>query len=406
MIHKAGVPALLIVVAGCVIAMITFGPRSSFGLFLLPMSNSFGWGRDVFGLAVAIQNLLWGVGSPFAGAVADRFGTVRVLWIGALIYGAGLALMAYASTPGVLQLSAGVLVGLGLSGCSFNLVLAAFGKLLPDNWKALGFGAATAAGSFGQFLFPPLARGLMDSIGWQETLITFGVALLLVLPVSLALATRGTGTAAAAANVPHQSIAGALSEAMRHPSYVMLVLGFFTCGFQLAFITAHMPAYLVDQGMTLNVGAITLALIGLFNMAGSLGVGYLSGRFSRKWLLAIIYAARGLVIAWFVMVPTTPMSCYLFGAGIGLLWLSTVPPTSGLVMLMFGTKYMAMLYGFAFFSHQLGGFIGVYLGGELYEATGSYQWVWWLSVALSFASAAINLPIREEPVHRPVAVPV
>lgn len=402
--RATAVPALLIVASGCLIGMITFGPRSAFGLFLLPMSNQFGWGRDVFGLAVAIQNLLWGLGSPFAGAIADRFGTVRVLWVGALVYGAGLALMAYASTPGLLHLSAGVLVGFGLSGCSFNLVLAAFGKLLPDNWKALGFGAATAAGSFGQFLFPPLATGLMAQIGWQETLVVFGFAMLLVLPVSMALATRGTGKSAHAAE-PQQSIAGALSEAFRHPSYVMLILGFFTCGFQLAFITAHMPAYLVDQGMTLNAGAITLALIGLFNMAGSIGAGYLSGRFSRKWLLAAIYAGRGVAIAWFILVPTTAMSCYVFGAAIGLLWLSTVPPTSGLVMLMFGTRYMAMLYGFAFFSHQVGGFLGVYLGGELYEATGSYIWVWWGAVALSFASAVINLPIREEPVHRPVPVP-
>jgi MFS family permease len=399
------VPAILILIAGAAVALLTFGPRSVFGLFLLPMSQEFGWGRDVFGFAVAIQNLLWGVGSPFAGALADRFGTVRVLCCGALIYAAGLALMAYATTPGLLHLSAGVLIGFGLSAASFNLVLAAFGKLLPNEWKSLGFGLATAAGSFGQFLFPPLTRGLMDTIGWHETLLVFGASLLIVLPFSLALATRAAApSAASAAQLPQQTIGAALSEALRHPSYVLLVLGFFTCGFQLAFVTVHMPAFLVDKGMSLSVGAYTLALIGLFNILGSLTAGYLSNRMPRKVLLSVIYAARGVVIAVFVMTPITATSCYLFGAAMGFLWLSTVPPTSGLVMLMFGTRYMAMLYGFAFFSHQVGGFLGVYLGGEIYEATKSYDWLWWLSVALSFASAAINLPIRERPVHRPVTV--
>ena len=401
----AAVPAILILIAGSAVALLTFGPRSVFGLFLLPMSQEFGWGRDVFGFAVAIQNLLWGVGSPFAGALADRFGTVRVLCCGALIYAAGLALMAYATTPGLLHLSAGVLIGFGLSAASFNLVLAAFGKLLPNEWKSIGFGLATAAGSFGQFLFPPLTRGLMDTIGWHETLLVFGASLLIVLPFSLALSTRAaTPSAASAAQAPQQSIGAALSEALRHPSYVLLVLGFFTCGFQLAFVTVHMPAFLVDKGMSLSVGAYTLALIGLFNILGSLTAGYLSNRMSRKVLLSIIYAGRGIAIAVFVMSPITATSCYVFGAAMGFLWLSTVPPTSGLVMLMFGTRYMAMLYGFAFFSHQVGGFLGVYLGGEIYEATKSYDWLWWLSVALSFASAAINLPIRERPVHRPVTV--
>lgn len=390
----------LIVVAGCLIAMLTFGPRSTAGFFLLPMSSQFGWGRDVFGLALALQNLLWGLGSPFAGAIADRFGTVKVLCAGAIVYASGLALMSMAITPGLLHLSAGVMVGFGLSACSFNLVLAAFGKLLPDRWRSLGFGAGTAAGSFGQFLFPPLATGLIGSVGWQETLVIFAVVLLLVIPLSFALATRGTATTTSA-SAPTQSLGSALSEAFGHPSYVFLVLGFFTCGFQLAFVTVHMPAYLADNGITPAVGGTTLALIGLFNIVGSISAGALAARFSRKWMLALIYAARGITIAVFVLVPISPMSCFVFGAAIGLLWLSTVPPTSGLVMLMFGTRYMAMLYGFAFFSHQVGGFLGVYLGGILYEMTGSYSVVWWLSVALSFASAAINLPIRERPVVRP-----
>ncbi|MFG1347626.1 MFS transporter [Xanthobacter autotrophicus DSM 431] len=399
---RNAVPPILIVIAGCAVALITFGPRSVFGLFLLPMSQEYGWGRDVFGLAVAVQNLLWGLGSPFAGALADRFGTVRVLCVGALVYASGLVLMAYATSPGMLQLSAGVLVGFGLSAASFNLVLAAFGKLLPNEWKSIGFGAATAAGSFGQFLFPPLTTGLMNAMGWQQTAIIFGFSLLIVLPFALALRTHSAASAGGAGHGHQQSIGAAIGEALRHPSYVMLVLGFFTCGFQLAFVTVHMPAFLVDKGMTLQVGSYTLALIGLFNILGSLTAGYLSSRVSRKWLLAVIYAGRGVAIAVFVLTPVSPLSCYLFGAAMGFLWLSTVPPTSGLVMLMFGTRYMAMLYGFAFFSHQVGGFLGVWLGGQFYERLGSYDIVWWLSVALSFASAAINLPIKERPVVRPV----
>ncbi len=401
----SAIPAWLVIVAGCLIAALTFGPRSTSGFFLLPMSQDYGWGRNVFGLAIAIQNLLWGLGSPFAGAIADRFGTVRVLCGGGILYALGLAMMAFADTPAMLQLSAGALIGFGLSACSFNLVLAAFGKLLPERWRSLGFGAGTAAGSFGQFLFPPLATGLISSVGWQQTLIVFAAVILMVLPLSLALSTRGVSQGHSATDLPGQSIRGALSEALRHPSYIMLVLGFFTCGFQLAFVTVHMPAYLVDKGISPAIGATTLALIGLFNIVGSISAGALSTRFSRKWLLALIYFARGVAIAAFILTPISPLTCMVFGASIGLLWLSTVPPTSGLVMLMFGTRYMAMLYGFAFFSHQVGGFLGVWLGGVLYDATGSYNMVWWLSVALSFASAAINLPIKERPVRRPVIQP-
>ncbi|WP_029351473.1 MFS transporter [Bosea sp. 117] len=389
---------LLVVLCGCMIAMLTFGPRASSGIFLLPMTHEYGWGRDTFGLAIAIQNLLWGLGTPFAGAVADRFGVTRVLCAGALVYAGGLALMAFAATPGLLHLSAGVLIGFGLSGCSFNIVLAAFGKMLPERWRPLAFGAGTAAGSFGQFLFPPLATGLIGSIGWQETLIIFGVSMLLVMPFAFALA----NPAPASARVePPQSIRGALGEAFGHPSYVFLVLGFFTCGFQLAFVTTHLPAYLTDRGLSIQVGGWTLAVIGLANMVGSLSSGWLSSRMPKRWLLAAIYFARGIAIAAFVLLPASPVTSIGFGIVLGLLWLSTVPPTSGLVMLMFGTRYLAMLYGFAFFSHQVGGFLGVWLGGLLYERLGSYDFVWWLSVALSFASAVINLPIVERPVARP-----
>jgi MFS family permease len=372
-----------VVLAGCLIALITFGPRASAGLFQIPMTTDYGWGRDVFGLAIAVQNLLWGVGQPFAGAIADRFGTFRVLCVGALLYAAGLVVMAYATTPGVLHIGAGVLIGFGLSGCSFNLVLGAFSKLLPEKWRPMAFGAGTAAGSFGQFLFPPIGNVLIDAFGWQQALVIFSFTLLMVLPLSLALATRpgaNAPTAAGPAAVANQSIRQALMEAFQHRSYVLLVLGFFTCGFQLAFITAHLPAYLKDAGLSATVGGWTLAVIGLANAFGSLTSGWLSTRMSKRWLLAWIYLGRAVAIAIFIMLP----------------------PTSSLVMLMFGTKYMAMLYGFAFFSHQVGGFLGVLLGGLLYEAYGNYTLVWWLSVALGLASAAINLPIVEKPVGRPL----
>jgi MFS family permease len=393
----------LIVLSGCLIALITFGPRASAGLFQIPMTVEFGWGRDVFGLAIAVQNLLWGIGQPFAGAVADRFGAVRVLCVGALLYAAGLVVMAYATTPGMLQIGAGVLIGFGLSGCSFNLVLGAFGKLLPEKWRPMAFGAGTAAGSFGQFLFPPIGNILIETYGWQQALIVFAASVLLVLPLALALAKRKGAdetTSEGPVPVPGQSIRQALGEALKHRSFVLLVLGFFTCGFQLAFITAHLPAYLKDAGLSATVGGWTLAVIGLANAFGSLGSGWLTTRMSKRWLLAWIYFGRSLAIAVFILLPPSPLTSILFGISIGLLWLSTVPPTSSLVMLMFGTRYMAMLYGFAFFSHQVGGFLGVWLGGALYEAYGNYTLVWWLSVALGIASGLINLPIKERPVDR------
>ncbi|PSC06419.1 MFS transporter [Alsobacter soli] len=392
----------IILAAGCLCGLITFGPRASAGLFQIPMSQEYGWGREVFSFAIAIQNLLWGVGQPFAGAIADRFGTIRVLILGAILYAGGLALMAVASTPGLMTIGAGVLIGFGLSGCSFNLVLGAFGKLLPEKWRGLSFGLGTAAGSFGQFLFPPFGSLLIDRIGWQQTTMVFAATVLLVIPLSVTLATRGNA-AESAAKGPSQSISQALREAFRHPSYVFLVLGFFTCGFQLAFITAHMPAYLKDQNLPAWVGAWTLAVIGLANAVGSLASGWLSGRMPKRWLLSGIYLARSVAVLIFIMLPPSPANALAFGVFIGVLWLSTVPPTSSLVALMFGTRYLAMLYGFAFFSHQLGGFLGVWLGGVLYERTGSYNIVWWISIALGVASAIINLPIREQPVERSAA---
>jgi MFS family permease len=395
---------LVIVVCGCLIGMLTFGPRSTFGFFMQPMSREFAWGRDVFALALAIQNLLWGIGQPIAGAIADRFGSLRVISLGALMYAAGLILMRYAATPLSLDISAGVLIGLGLSGCSFNLVLSAFGKLLPLEWRGVALGAGTAAGSFGQFVFAPFGVAMLDNFGWQPALTVFACLMLLVVPLSLALATP-TMSAGSVAVTEQQTFKHALAEAFGHRSYILLVLGFFTCGFQLAFITVHLPAYLVDRGVPVQVGGWVVATIGLFNIIGSLSVGWLQSRMPKRYILSAIYFVRAMSIVAFISLPITTFSAIIFGVVTGLTWLSTVPPTSSLVAVMFGTRWLATLFGFAFFSHQVGGFLGVLLGGMVFEKFGSYTPIWWLSVLFGVLSALINLPIVEKPVARPVAQP-
>jgi MFS family permease len=388
----------VIVICGCLVALLSFGPRSALGFFLAPMSQENGWGRDVFSLALAVQNLLWGAAQPFAGAFADRYGAVRVISGGAILYALGLLLMAQSHSPTMLDLSAGALIGFGLAGCSFTIVLAAFGKVLPEPWRPLAFGAGTAAGSFGQFLFSPLAVALKDSFGWQGALLIFAGLCFAMLPLSLALATPRSVAAPGAA--PSQSLTQALSEAIRHPSYLLLVLGFFTCGFQLAFITVHMPAYLADRGISADVGGWTIGVIGLFNIIGSLGAGWLGGRMPKRYILSVIYLIRAIDVLVFILLPVTPASAIIFGAVMGLMWLSTVPPTNGLIAMMFGTRWLAMLAGFAFFSHQVGGFLGVLIGGYAYEHTGSYDVVWWLSILFGVLSAVVNLPIVEKPVAR------
>jgi MFS family permease len=390
----------VIVACGCLMAILTFGPRSTFGFFLQPISLELGIGRDVFALAVALQNLLWGAAQPFAGAVADRYGTIRSLWVGAILYAAGLVLMSYSTTPGMLQLSAGVLIGFGLAGASFTIVLAAFGKLLPESWRSFAFGAGTAAGSFGQFLFSPLAVALMGVVGWHTTLIIFAVMVLVCLPLAFAVATPAQDTSALANAVRPQSFREALGEAFGHRSYILLTIGFFTCGFHVAFITTHLPPYLLDKGLDAKWGGWVIALIGLFNIIGSVTAGILGSKLPRRYLLSAIYFLRAIAIAAFLLVPTTPASALMFGAAMGVLWLSTVPLTSGLVAQMFGVRYMATLFGFVFFSHQVGAAIGVWLGGFLYERTGSYDVVWWLGAALGIFAALVNLPIREQPVAR------
>jgi MFS family permease len=400
--RRSKFPPEVVIAAGCLIGIITFGPRSAIGQFQLPVLGDFQLGSDVFSFAMALQYLFWGLGQPFAGALADKYGTGRVLTVGAVVYAAGLSLMAWASTPLSFTLTAGVLLGLGISACSFNLVIGAFSKLLPPQRRSMAFGLGTAAGSFGQFLFSPFAGGMIAAVGWVPTVFTFSLIILLCIPLAMALATRDEDKNAppAAGDAPKQSFTEAISEAFKHRSYVLLVIGFFTCGFQLAFVTVHFQRYVVEAGLPAHIGYWAFALVGVFNIVGSLTSGWLGDKMPKNYILCFIYLSRALVTLAFIMLPVTPMSAFAFGILTGLLWLSTVPPTSGLIGVMFGTRHFSMLYGFAFLSHQVGGFIGLMLAGVLRESTGSYDVVWWLSIALGVASALINLPVVEKPVHR------
>ncbi len=390
----------IVIIAGCAIAAINFGPRSTMGFFLTPMSSEHGWGREIFALAIAIQNLVWGIAQPFSGMLADKYGTARVLAVGAVVYSVGLFAMANTTDPVALQFTAGVLVGLGVSGSAFVLVLAAFARLLPESMRTIGFGFGTAAGSLGQFIFAPLGQGFISSFGWQETLMIMGVIVLIV-PL-LAYALKGKPQAApAVAGRKDQSIREALGEAFGHRSYQLLFAGFFVCGFQIAFITVHLPPYLSDIGIPALYGGYALALIGFFNIMGSISSGVLSGRMPKRWILSGLYFLRALAITIFILLPPSVPSVLVFSAVMGFLWLSTVPPTQALVAVMFGTRYMATLFGFVFFSHQVGSFFGIWLGGMLFDATGSYDGVWWLSVLLGLFGAVVHLPIVERPVPRP-----
>jgi len=398
---------LVILICGCLIGLISFGPRSTFGFFLAPMNAANGWGRDQFGLALAIEMLLWGAGQPFSGALADRFGAARVLAVGALLYICGLIWMAYAQTPFELYMSAGVLIGLGLAGCSFSIVIGAFAKQLPPSWRTIAFGAGTAAGSFGQFLFSPLAVALIDNFGWQPALLIFAAVMLITLPLTYAMSSPGRARGAPATpTIAGQTLGQAIAEAFGHRSYVLLTLGYFTCGFQLFFITVHLPAYLVDRGLPAAIGGWTIAVIGLFNIFGSVAAGYVSNLMPKRYLLSAIYFSRSIAIMAFILLPPSPVVTLIFGAVIGVLWLSTIPPTSALVAIMFGPRWLTMLLGIAFFSHQVGGFLGVWLGGVLFESTGSYDVIWWCTIFLGVASAVINLPIVEQPVPRQAPIPV
>jgi len=387
---------LPIVLVSCLVAVITFGSRSGFGLYLEPITGDRGLGREVFALAIGIQNIVWGVGQPLAGALADRFGTTRVLIGGALLYALGMVATALATTPLALHLSAGLLVGIGGSGASFGIVMAAASRLVPEARRSWAMGLVVASSSLGQFLYAFLNHALITALGWQAALVVLGGILLSVLPMALAF--RGEGGVVAGS--AHLSLGAALREAIGHRSYLLLVAGFFTCGYHVAFIQTHLPPYIADAGVAPWVAAAAIGLVGLFNMIGSYASGVIAGRRSKKGLLALIYFARSAVILAYVAFPPTATSTLWFSAAIGLLWLSTVPPTSGLVALMFSPRWMATLFGIVFFSHQLGALLGVWLGGFWFDRFGSYDAVWATMVAMGIVAGLLHLPIVEQPVAR------
>ncbi len=389
----------LIIICGCLIAAATFGPRSAMGFFQLPMLAEKGWDRTTFGMAMAIQNLFWGLGLPFFGAIADRFGTWRVLALGGIIYAVGLYLMATANSITMLNVGGGVLVGLGVAAGSFSIVLAAFARHTPPEKRSIVFGIGTAAGSAGMFIFAPISQGLIDSYGWSDSLVIMAVMMLAIPVLAVPLYGNSHGNAAARA-LAQQSVREALREAFSHGSYVLLVSGFFVCGFQVAFITAHFPAYIGDLGIDARYAVIALALIGFFNIIGSLGAGIIGQKYSKPHLLAWIYIGRSVAVTAFLLLPQTPTSVVVFAIVMGLLWLSTVPPTNGLVAIMFGTRHLGLLGGMVFLSHQVGSFLGVWLGGYLYDQFGSYDPVWWLGVGLGIFAAIVHWPIKERPVAR------
>jgi predicted MFS family arabinose efflux permease len=381
-----------IVVAGCLIAIITFGVRTSFGLFTDPLTEARGFDREAFALAIAFQNLLWGLGQPFAGAIADRWGAGRVLAVGGLVYAGGVALMAQSTSPGVLTLTGGALVGLGVAGGSFTIVIAAFARLVSPDRRSWAMGLATAAGSMGQFLFAPLGQSFISAYGPVTALMLLSCILLFVPILALALTGKGEDEDTGEEEL---STRQALRAAVTHPSYLLLTCGFFVCGFHIAFISVHLPPYLTDQGFSKGLAAGALSLIGLFNVIGAYTSGILGGNHPRRLLLSGIYLGRGLAFATFLVLPISTASVLVFSALIGLLWLSTVPLTSGLVALMFGTRHIGMLFGVVFLSHQIGAFLGALLGGTIYESTGSYDTMWVLCILLSVFAAIVHLPIRE-----------
>jgi MFS family permease len=371
------------------------------GFFQLPMLLDTSWDRTTFALAMALQNLFWGIGQPFFGAIADKFGTWRVLAVGAIIYSAGLIMMAFATAPVWLHIGGGILVGLGIACCSFGVILSALARSVSAEKRSLAFGLGTAAGSMGMFLFAPISRGLIDALGWSDGLLVLS-AFMLIIPV-LAIPLVGNASTSKIARLEiEQTLSAALREAFAYKSYLLLTSGFFVCGFQVAFITAHFPAYISDLGIETRWAVIAISLIGFFNVIGSLASGFLGQQYSKPLILVFIYISRSIVVALFLIFPATPTTIVIFSIVIGLLWLSTVAPTNALVATMFGTRYLGLLGGIVFFSHQLGSFLGVWLGGYLYDKTGSYDVVWWLGVGLGIFAAIVHWPIKEQTVERKV----
>lgn len=391
-------PLFVLLLCGSLIVALSFGVRSAFGLFMVPISGDLGWGREVFALSIALQNLLWGLGQPFAGALADRFGPMKVMLGGAMLYAAGVLIMSVATTPLMFHISTGILVGFGLSGTGFSIVLAAVGKVVAPEKRSWALGIVTAAGSFGQFAMVPLGQSFLSAYGWQTTVLILGITSLAMLP--LATAFRGVGERGLGGPASTQSLGEALREASRHRGFLLLTAGFFVCGFHVAFIAAHLPSFVIDRGLDPRIGAWALGLVGLFNIIGSYSAGVLGGKYSKKYLLSTLYVTRSAVIVLFIAFPMTETTVLLFAAAMGLLWLSTVPLTSGIVAQVFGPKYMSMLTGIVFFSHQIGSFLGVWGGGYLYDTTGSYNVVWYCSIALGIFAGIVHWPIDERPLAR------
>ncbi len=391
---------IVILVCASIVLILSFGIRTSFGIFLAPMTMDLGIGRESFAFAIALQNLLWGLSQPFAGAIADRYGSGRVVAVCAVVYVLGLVLMAHASSGTDLTIGAGVLIGLALSGTGFPVILAVVGRSVDESRRSLFLGFASAGGSSGQLLMVPLGQVFLDGFGWGTALLWFALLSSLMVPLAAVLTGKAT---ASIERVRKQSLRQAIAEASRHGGYWYLTAGFFVCGFHVAFIATHLPAFILDRGGTPALGAAALALIGFGNIIGSLACGVLGGRYPKKYVLAGLYLGRSVIITLFILAPVSDLSILLFATGIGMLWLGTVPLTSGLVAHIFGMRYMATLFGFVFFSHQLGSFLGAWLGGYVFDTTGTYDLVWWIAVALGLAAAALHWPIDEQPVVHAVS---
>ena len=386
-----------VLVCGALVVTLSMGIRHGFGLWLQPITMDRGWTRETFAFAIAVQNLAWGLAGPLAGLIADKYGAFRVLAVGSLFYAGGLVLMAMATSGLAFTGSAGLMLGIAQSGTTYAIVFGVIARQVDPAKRSWAMGVTAAAGSFGQFLMVPVESWLIGSFGWQSALFVLGCLALAIIPLSLGLREP---PALATPGAYKQGISAALREAFSYPSFRWLMLGYFVCGFQVVFIAVHLPSYLKDNGMGPDVAITALALIGLFNVFGTYAAGSLGERVPKRYILAAIYGLRAVGIVAFVLAPLTPWSVYLFAAYMGVLWLSTVPPTSAVVAQIFGAQYMSMLGGFVFVSHQIGSFLGAWLGGKLYDATGSYDVVWWLAVALSVMAVLANLPVRETPIAR------
>jgi MFS family permease len=391
--------ALQVLACGAAILTLSMGIRHGFGLWLQPITQEQGWTRETFAFAMAIQNLSWGLFGIFAGMLADRFGGYRVLVGGAILYALGLAGMALSTSTLLFALTAGVLIGAAQAGTTYAVIYGIIGRQIPAERRSWAMGMAAAAGSFGQFLMVPVEGFLISEFGWQDALLILGAAALLMAPLAWGLREPGFGSQ----SIPvkrEQTILQALREAFGYRSFQLLMAGYFVCGFQVVFIGVHMPSYLKDNGLSPQVASYALALIGLFNVFGTYAAGVLGQKLAKRKILAFIYLARSVAISLFLLAPLTPWSVYVFASAMGLLWLSTVPPTNAIVAQVFGVAHLSMLGGFVFFSHQVGSFMGVWLGGLLYDQTGSYNIVWYISIALGVFAAVVNWPIREQPIQR------